>query len=80
MDALAVGLLVMDGEISIVFARAIVFDTRLDPAKDQNWFQSTIRLLGQSFDPQKTGVIRDAVRRIADQLSSGGSGVQVLEL
>jgi hypothetical protein len=80
MDALAVGVLPMETEFSVVYARAIVFDTKLDPAKDQNWFQTTIRLLGQGFDGQKTGIVREAVRRVADQISTGRSSVQVLEL
>jgi hypothetical protein len=79
MDAFAVGILPMETEFSVVFARAIVFSTILDTNKDQVWFQGAVRLLGQGFDVQKSGVIRDAVRRIADQISTGRPSTKVIE-
>lgn len=80
MDAWAIGILPMDTEFSVVYSRAIAFDTKLASEKNQEWFQSTIRLLGQTFDAQMAVVVSDAVRSIADQMSTGMSSTLVYEL
>jgi len=79
-DALAIGLLPLDAELSVVYARAVVFDTRLDSTKDEAWLRSTTKLAAKSFDAQKSEAVRGAVRRIADQISPAGSMRGVTEL
>ena len=80
MDALAVGVVTTSTETSIVFTRAVLFDTRLDPQKTEQWFLQVLRLLGQPFDSQKRAVIRDGVRRIMEQITAGHGTVRVQEL
>lgn len=77
-DALAIGLIPLQGEVSVVFARAVVFETILDQTKTEGWISSTARMLGRPFDGQKDRTVRDAVRRVAGQFAAGENSVTVV--
>jgi hypothetical protein len=80
MESLAIGVMAMERESSVVYARAIFFDTELDSGKNDAWFSDAMRVLGRPFDAQKQKVVQEAVRRIIQQASSGHSNIEVEEL
>ncbi len=80
IDTLAIGVMAMERESSVVYARALLFDTRLDMDKASAWFEDVIGVLGRPFDAQKHRVVREAVRRIIEQASAGHSAILVEEL
>ena len=80
IEALALGVMALERESSVVYARAIFFDTELDSGKDDAWFSEAMRVLGRPFDAQKQRVVQEAVRRIVQQASSGHSIIEVEEL
>ena len=80
IEALAIGIIAMQSECSLIFAKAIFFDTQLDSQKKEEWFKEVSRALTRPFDQQKSARIRSAVNQIVAQLSTGQSAIRVEEL
>jgi hypothetical protein len=80
IDAIAIGILVVPPNCSLTFARAILFETQLDSQKGDAWFREAEGVLGRQFDQQKGTVVKNAMRDVITQLSTGQSAVRVQEL
>ncbi len=75
MDSLAIGVVEVkgSGELSLQFARAIVFETTLDRRKDQQWMERAQSLVNSPFDAQAQEAVTAAIDVVAAQMSEGES-------
>lgn len=79
-SAIAVGIIPTGTYCSVVYSRAVVFDTQVNQQKDESWLRATAQLLGEPFDHQKLDGIRDAIRQIVQQLTPSRDDVQVIKV
>lgn len=76
-SASAIGILPTRNHYSIVYSRAIIFDTQVNMDKDESWFKKSVQLLSGSFDPQKQDGIRDAIKKISLKLAPSRSDIKI---